>query len=93
MRTRQTIGDAPLRHLGLTSMPELTSVPIGPHDKALVLASDGLWDVMPDARVLHCLRHTAKSPDLLAKRLLQEALDRGTDDNTSVVVVLLRALS
>ena len=45
-----------------------------------------------DERVLHCLKHTAKSPDLVAKRLLQEALDRGTDDNTSVVVVFLQPL-
>ena len=63
-----------------------------PADKALVLASDGLWDVMSEARVLHCLQHTAKSPDLIAKRLLQEALDKGTDDNTSVVVVFLQNL-
>ena len=57
-----------------------------------MLASDGLWDVMSEARVLHCLQHTAKSPDLIAKRLLQEALDKGTDDNTSVVVVFLQNL-
>ena len=44
----------------------------------LVLASDGLWDVLDHARVLHCLKNTAKSPDLIAKRLLTEALDRGS---------------
>jgi len=127
IQVTRCIGDAPLRHLGLTSEPEMRSVPIGPTDNALVhaprlthampislatalvhfshcvacvhwcapvqvMASDGLWDVMPEARVLHCLLHTAKSPDMIAKRLLQEALDRGTDDNTSVVVVFLRDL-
>ena len=59
-------------------------------DKLLVLASDGLWDVMSDERVLHCLKNTAKSPDLIAKRLLGEALDKGTTDNTSVAVCFLR---
>jgi serine/threonine protein phosphatase PrpC len=29
---------------------------------------------------------------MLAKRLLTEALDRGTDDNTTVVVVFLQDL-
>ena len=53
---------------------------------------DGLWDVMSPERVLHCCTHTAKSPDMLAKRLLTEALDRGTDDNTTVVVVFLQDL-
>ena len=47
---------------------------------------------MSPERVLHCCNHTAKSPDMLAKRLLTEALDRGTDDNTTVVVVFLQDL-
>ena len=92
IQVTRCIGDAPLRHLGLISEPSMRHVQVTAEDKALVLASDGLWDVMPHARVLHCLQHTAKSPDLIAKRLLQEALDRGTNDNTSVVVVFLQEL-
>ena len=149
IQVTRCIGDRPLRHLGLTSEPELTRVEvksahrscrdflllyassrlppppssssfpttcsstnttphllsyhlphapprllcqIGPTDKMLVLASDGLWDVMTHERVLHCLKNTAKSPDLIAKRLLTEALDRGTTDNTSVAVCFLRDL-
>ena len=84
------IGDQPLRQHGLISEPEVRSLVKSPADVALVLATDGLWDVIPDERVLHCLRNTAKSPDLIAKRLLHEALDRGTQDNVSVVVVLLQ---
>ena len=44
------------------------------------------------ASLLHCLEHTAKSPDMIAKRLLAEAMDRGTDDNTTVLCVFLRDL-
>ena len=47
---------------------------------------------MPHERVLHGLKNTAKSPDLIAKRLLTEALDRGTTDNTSLAVIFLKAL-
>lgn len=90
IQVTRCIGDRPLRRLGLTSEPEMTQIEITPEDKALVLASDGLWDVMPHARVLHCLKNTAKSPDMIAKRLLMEALDRGTSDNTSVAVCFLR---
>ena len=93
IQVTRCIGDNPLRHLGLTSEPTLMSVEVTEGDKALVMASDGLWDVMPESRVLHCLLNTAKSPDMIAKRLLMEALDRGTDDNTSVVVVFLKDLS
>ena len=86
------IGDRPLRHLGLSSEPEIHTVERTSVDKAIILASDGLWDVMSPERVLHCCNHTAKSPDMLAKRLLTEALDRGTDDNPTVVVVFLQDL-
>ena len=58
----------------------------------LVLASDGLWDVLTLERVAHCLNHTAKSADLLAKRLIADATEKGTDDNVTVLVVLLRPL-
>jgi protein phosphatase 1L len=92
IQVTRCIGDRPLRHLGLSSEPEVTQTKLCDADRALILASDGLWDVLPDARVLHCLRSTAKSPDLIAKRLLTEALDRGTTDNTSVAVVFLRDL-
>ena len=43
-------------------------------------------------RVAHCLDHTAKSADLLAKRLIADATEKGTDDNVTVLVVLLRPL-
>ena len=92
IQVTRCIGDRPLRHLGLTSEPELTRVELQPDDKMIVMASDGLWDVMSYERVLHCLKHTAKSPDLIAKRLLGEALDRGTTDNTSVAVCFLQDL-
>jgi len=93
IQVTRCIGDRPLRKLGLTSEPQLHSFTPTADDKALILASDGLWDVMPPARVLHCCNNTAKSPDMFAKRLLTEALDRGTDDNTSIVVVFLQDLT
>ena len=57
-------------------------------DRALVVASDGLWDVITPERLLHCLRNTAQSADMIAKRLLFDAMERGTKDNVTVLVVL-----
>ena len=87
------IGDRPLRKWGLTSEPEIRVVDVQEDDYALVLASDGLWDVLSEAKVLHCLKHTAKSPDMIAKRLVSEAYDHGSDDNITAAVVFLRDLS
>ena len=70
------IGDRPLRHLGLTAEPEVTVTPLGTGDKALVLASDGLWDVMPHSRVLHCLEHVE---DLLITVLFVASHDNFAD--------------
>uniref|UniRef100_A0A7S0LVV4 PPM-type phosphatase domain-containing protein n=1 Tax=Coccolithus braarudii TaxID=221442 RepID=A0A7S0LVV4_9EUKA len=90
IQVTRCIGDRPLRKLGLSAEPEVCAIELCAEDKVLLLASDGLWDVMPDARLLHCLRNTAQSPDLLAKRLIFDAMERGTDDNVSVVVIMLR---
>ena len=83
------VGDRPLRRFGLTSAPNVHVEDLGACDKALVLASDGLWDVLSPQDVLRCLSQTAKSPDLLAKRLVQEAIDAKSTDNITATVVLL----
>jgi len=88
IQVSRCIGDRSLRRLGLTAEPEVQTAALSEADKALVIASDGLWDVMPAARVLHALNNTARSPDLIAKRLIFDAMDRGADDNISVVVLL-----
>lgn len=49
--------------------------------------------VLTKAHVLHCLKSTAKSPDMIAKRLIAEAIEHGTSDNVTVLVVFLRDLS
>ena len=88
IQVTRCIGDRRLRHLGLSSEPELRCCARAPTDVGIVLASDGLWDVMDEARVLHCLTHTARPADMLAKRLVLEAMDRGTTDNVTCAVVL-----
>lgn len=65
------------------------AIPRGEGDLGVLLASDGLWDVLTEERTLHCLRSTARSPDMLAKRLVFDAMDKGTDDNVTCAVVLL----
>ena len=92
IQVTRCIGDRPLRCFGLTAEPEVRTERLGDSDKALVLASDGLWDVLSPERVLHVLVHTAKSPDLVAKRLVAEAIDAKSEDNVTVVVVFLRDL-
>ena len=57
---------------------------------ALLLCSDGLWNYLPEASAL--AEKTWAAPDLMtaARDLNQFALDRGGDDNITLVLVDLR---
>ena len=63
IQVTRCLGDRQLRRHGLISEPEIQIHQIGPSDNAIVMASDGLWDVLTPARVNFCMRNTAKSPD------------------------------
>ncbi|XP_058003174.1 protein kinase and PP2C-like domain-containing protein isoform X2 [Hevea brasiliensis] len=58
-----------------------------------VMASDGLWDVVSNAEVISIIRDTVKEPGMCSKRLATEAVERGSKDNITVVVVFLRPVS
>ena len=57
------------------------------------MASDGLWDVMSSMEVIHIINNTVKEPGMCSKRLATEAVERGSKDNITVIVVFLRSVS
>jgi len=52
----------------------------------LILASDGLWDVVSNDEAVAMVK-PIEDPEQAAKRLLQEASQRGSADNITVVIV------
>ncbi|KAF5726291.1 hypothetical protein HS088_TW23G01036 [Tripterygium wilfordii] len=52
----------------------------------LILASDGLWDVVTNEDAVAMIK-PIQDPEEAAKRLLQEAYQRGSADNITCVVV------
>jgi serine/threonine protein phosphatase PrpC len=90
----RSLGDADAIPSGLTHAPTVTARRLGGgagRDACLVVASDGLYDVLSDAEVGALVRDTVKDAALAAKRLVMEALGRGSGDNVSAVVAFLRA--
>ncbi|KAG2450587.1 hypothetical protein HYH02_004427 [Chlamydomonas schloesseri] len=76
--------------MGVTAVPEVTAVELQPGaDHFLILGSDGLWDVMSVAEAAGLVYDTVKDPVMAAKRLVCEALMRGSADNVTAVVVFL----
>ncbi|WVZ64544.1 hypothetical protein U9M48_014044 [Paspalum notatum var. saurae] len=91
----RAIGDGYLKPY-VSCVPEVTVAEVGEGDECLILASDGLWDVVSNEAACEvaraCLRRgrdkwCAEAAALLAKL----ALARRSADNVSVVVVDLRA--
>jgi len=70
--------------------PHIAAHPLHPNDQFLILGCDGLWDTVTyrDAVITaHKLRGQGKQPEEVAKTLGQLALERGSTDNVTVIVV------
>ncbi|XP_006854472.2 probable protein phosphatase 2C 8 [Amborella trichopoda] len=99
----RSIGDRYLKQY-VISDPEVTCTERSEDDEFLILASDGLWDVVPNdvacAVVRKCLgthrrphhrgKTTRSGVEAAAAMLTNIAMARGSDDNISIVVVNLR---
>ncbi|PRP74630.1 hypothetical protein PROFUN_03552 [Planoprotostelium fungivorum] len=70
------------------SEPEIRVEELTPKDKWVIIASDGLWDVVSDQKACDIVRRF-DSPEEASKRLVDYALSMGTMDNTTAVVVKL----
>ncbi|KAK1286531.1 putative protein phosphatase 2C 8 [Acorus calamus] len=99
LATSRSIGDHYLKPY-VTCEPEVTVTDRTIHDEFLVLASDGLWDVISNedacAVTKRCLaRHSAidgAASKEAAAVLVELAMSRGSKDNISVIVVELKRI-
>eukprot|EP00887_Chlorella_sp_A99_P004273 scaffold15.g4273.t1 len=65
--------------------PEIREDALSSENRCLVLATDGLWDVLTNQEAIDLLQACA-DPELGAKELVAEAYRRGSMDNISAVV-------
>jgi len=71
----------------VSALPEIHTYDINPmEDRFLVLACDGIWDVLgDDDAVAVCIEH--RSADLAAHALTRRAFEIGSDDNITAMVL------
>ena len=88
----RALGDHALKSgSGLTADPHCVAHTCAVADRFVLLASVGLWDVLSDGdahRIV--LQHAHLAPSEIAAKLVQAALDGGTRDNVSALVLRLR---
>ncbi|PNH04449.1 Protein phosphatase 1B [Tetrabaena socialis] len=88
----RALGDYDMRPW-VSDVPEFTQHMIGPHDQFVVLATDGVWDVMSANEVGWSIRNALKSgthPHDALRQVLQESRLRGSGDNITLLLVDLR---
>jgi len=81
------LGDFDFEEMGMTCEPHMASIPVE-EAEFLVLASDGLWDIVDDETCCNLVRSWGRQ-DTVAHRLAVKARRGGTDDDVSVIVVWL----
>ena len=66
--------------------PDVVTRELRPGDKFVVVATDGVWDVLRNDEVASICAPFV-DPDDAAMTLMQEIIARGVVDNTTVIVV------
>lgn len=94
LSTSRSFGDLALKvpEPIVTASPEVKVIDLVPEDWAVVLASDGVFDVLSDQQVADILRNAVmegKDPVGSAKAIVQSALRAGSRDNLTAVVMRL----
>eukprot|EP00898_Chlorokybus_atmophyticus_P003259 jgi/Chlat1/3934/Chrsp26S04194 len=92
LQVSRSIGDDDLKP-AVTAEPEVTTHKLTPQDEFLILASDGLWDVVSNEEAVNYVKDTVKDPHLAGKRLAAEAGLRDSEDNITIIVVFLTPVS
>lgn len=85
----RSIGDANVKRYGVTAEAEVHQLTLDFNkDSFLILASDGVWDVVDPQEAVDIVHDTVKQPAMCAQRIVLEALTRGSKDNVTAVVVI-----
>lgn len=83
--------------VGLSGAPELHVQPLQPEDEFLLLASDGLWQLLDSQAAVRLARADLRAhadAGMAAEKLVEASLATGrADDNITAMVVLLRPIA
>jgi len=88
LATSRALGDRELKEANVVSArPEITVENIGRDDFFVILASDGVWDVMSDQEAVDLAKPHFGDPSKMAKVIASKAIQNDSHDNSSALVV------
>jgi protein phosphatase 1L len=76
----------------VTADPEIIAIPVQEEDEFIILASDGLWDVLESNEAVDLVQRLIQQGlprDQVATWIVEESIRRGTYDNVTVVIIWL----
>lgn len=87
----RSFGDHAMKKF-VVARPYTTRTRLTSSDEFIIVACDGVWDVMSDQEAVDFVKKTIDNKvnqDALAQHLVAEAINRGSTDNVTALVVLL----
>ena len=84
----RAFGDWELKNYGVISVPHVMRIEICQNDKFVVVASDGIWDVLSDNDVYNMSFQFGNSKDF-CDHIIKSAIEKGTMDNISCFFIKL----
>jgi len=72
--------------------PEISEISLCPDDNFIIIASDGLWDVMDSEDAVHIVRDNSNNPSDVGDILTRKAFKMGSGDNITALVIWLNWL-
>ena len=88
----RAFGDHALKSEGVTAKPTINKHVLRPFDKFLIIASDGVWDVLEDQDAVNFCNDQFSAKDIV-RQIIKTTIEKGSKDNISCIVVKFHASS
>ena len=84
----RAFGDFSMKSKGLTCEPFINKIVLSESDKFIILCTDGIWDVINEEDLFY-LTLNMEQTEQIARDIIKQALDNGSTDNMSCIVIKL----
>lgn len=84
----RSFGDTTMKNFGVIATPSVNKIEINSTDKYFIICSDGVWDVVTEEDIFYFSFQCDNTKEL-AQSIIRKALENGSTDNISCIVVKL----